>query len=64
VKVFVDNEVCAGHGNCTAICPDVFDLTDDGYAVVITEDVPAWHEDRVRNAVAQCPERAISIIES
>jgi ferredoxin len=63
VKVAVDSEICAGHGNCTAICPDVFDLTDDGYAVVITADVPAEHEDTVRDAVAQCPERAVSFAE-
>ncbi|HUF98241.1 MAG TPA: ferredoxin [Ilumatobacter sp.] len=63
MKVFVDNEICAGHGNCTAICPDVFDLTDDGFAVVLAEDVPVEHEATVRDAVAQCPERAIGIAE-
>ncbi len=63
MKVSVDSEVCAGHGNCMAICPEVFDLTDDGYAVVIAEEVPSESEDAARNAVAQCPERAISIIE-
>jgi ferredoxin len=64
VKVAVDSEICAGHGNCTAICPDVFELTDHGYAVALAEDVPSEFEDTVRNAVSQCPERAISISEA
>lgn len=63
MKVLVDSEICAGHGNCMAICPEVFDLTDDGYAMVVVESVPGEFESIVRNAVTQCPERAISITE-
>ncbi len=55
--------MCAGHGNCTAICPGVFELNDDGYATVIVEEVPVELEAAVRAAVAQCPEHAISISE-
>jgi ferredoxin len=61
VKVFVDDDKCGGHGVCCAICPDVFELSDDGYAVVRTREVPAQHEDGVRAAVNQCPALAISI---
>lgn len=57
----VDNEICAGHGNCTAICPEVFELDDDGYAKVIVDVVPVQLEAAVRTAADQCPERAISI---
>jgi ferredoxin len=38
----------------------VFTLTDDGYSVVQVDEVPAEHEDAVRAAVNQCPERAIT----
>ena len=61
MRVFVDYEKCGGHGVCCAIAPDVFELTDDGYAVVRTTEVPAGHEDDVRAAVNQCPALAISI---
>jgi ferredoxin len=61
VKVFVDDDKCGGHGVCCAICPDVFELSDDGYAVVLTPEVAAEHEDGVRAAVTQCPALAISI---
>ena len=63
MKVMVDDDTCAGHGNCWALCPEVFDLTDDGFAVVLVDTVPPEHEARARAAVAQCPERAISTTE-
>jgi ferredoxin len=60
VKVSVDVERCAGHGACLATCPEVFDLTDDGYAVVLVDEVPVALEAQVRHAVDHCPEHAIS----
>ncbi len=61
MRVFVDDDKCGGHGVCCAICPDVFELTDDGYAVVRTPEVAPEFEDDVRAAVNQCPALAISI---
>ncbi len=61
MKASVDPDRCRGHGICWSLCPQVFELTDDGYAVVLGDKVPAQHEGRVREAVGQCPERAIAI---
>ena len=61
MKVRVDAQVCAGFGVCLGICPEVFELHDDGYAVVKVSEVPTEHEDAVRQAVSQCPSRAISL---
>lgn len=63
MKVAVDQDQCKGHGICWGNCPEVFDLVDDGYAVVLVGEVPPEFEARVRAAVVQCPERAISITE-
>jgi ferredoxin len=60
MKVAVDDQRCRGHGVCCTICPEVFTLTDDGYAVVEQPEVPAEFEDAVREAVDCCPENAIS----
>jgi ferredoxin len=60
MKVIVDEDGCRGHGTCCTICPEVFVLTDDGYAVAQTPDVPAEFEEAVRNAARRCPERAIT----
>ena len=61
MKVRVDPELCAGFGICTGICPDVFELHDDGYATVLVGEVPPELEDLVRRAASQCPAQAISL---
>ncbi|SEG67318.1 ferredoxin [Thermomonospora echinospora] len=60
MKITVDADRCRGHGVCCALCPEVFDLSDDGYAVVLTPEVPAEFRETVRTAMGQCPERAIA----
>ena len=61
MKVHVDREICAGFGVCLGLSPEVFELHDDGYAIVLVGDVPAEFEEAVRTAVSQCPSNAISI---
>ena len=56
----VDEDRCRGHGVCTSLCPAVFALNDDGYSEVLLPEVPADLEDTVRDAVRQCPEKAIT----
>lgn len=62
--VDVDGERCQGHARCLAYAPDVFDFDDEGYAFVPADRqtfdlVP----ESVQQAVANCPERAIRVIE-
>ncbi|NKQ51481.1 ferredoxin [Amycolatopsis sp. K13G38] len=59
MRVTVDDERCRGHGVCCSACPEVFTLTDDGYAVAKAE-IPAELAERVRSAAESCPERAIT----
>ena len=54
-------EICAGFGVCLGLCPEVFELHDDGYAIVLVSEVPPELEDAVRKAVSQCPSNAISL---
>ena len=61
MKVRVDAGVCAGFGVCVGLCPEVFELHDDGYAIVRVDEVPQELEDAVHKAVNQCPSRAISL---
>lgn len=60
MRVWVDEDRCRGHGMCLTFCPEVFNLTDDGYAVADPEEVPAGLESAAREAVENCPEQAIS----
>jgi ferredoxin len=59
MKVWVDDQFCRGHGMCLTLCPEVFSLTDDGYAEAITSDVPMELEAATREAIECCPEQAI-----
>jgi ferredoxin len=61
MKVRVDPGSCAGFGACLGLCPKVFKLHDDGYTVVLVDEVPAELEDAVRQAAGQCPANAISV---
>jgi ferredoxin len=55
------NENCIGCGACTAVCPDVFDLNDDGVAENILGEVPADLEESVKEAAESCPVEAIEL---
>ncbi|OMC31243.1 ferredoxin [Mycobacterium sp. GA-1841] len=59
MRVVVDDELCRGHGVCAGLCPDVFTLTDGGYAEALVTDIPSQLEDAVIEAVDGCPEHAI-----
>jgi ferredoxin len=59
VKISVDHDVCQGHAQCTLLCPEVFELDDDGYVVLLTTEPAAEYEAAVRDAVDACPEQAI-----
>ena len=60
MKVWVDDQRCRGHGVCVTLCPEVFELTDDGYAEAIDSDVPTCFEAATREAIDCCPEQAIA----
>jgi ferredoxin len=59
LDVEVDTERCMGSGNCLFWAPDTFDLSDDGYAVVL--NAAATDEARLRIAAEGCPVGAISL---
>ena len=64
MRVRVDEDRCAGHGMCLTLCPDVFEMSDDGWAVAHPGEVPAELHDAAREAIQNCPERAISEIDN
>ena len=61
MRVEVDADCCGGFGQCITLCPDVFALTDAGYAVVLLPDIPSEFEAVVRKAAQACPTNAITV---
>jgi ferredoxin len=55
-------DTCTACGLCVDACPEVFDMGND-MAEVITDEVPAEHEDAVLQAADECPVEAIVVEE-
>jgi ferredoxin len=60
MNIKINKETCIGCGTCSAICPDVFRLTDDGKAEVIDGN-HSGKEALVNQAKDACPVQAISV---
>jgi len=60
MKVSLDGSRCQGHGRCHLVSPDIFDLDEEGFGVVLAPEVTEERRAEVRDAVANCPERAVS----
>jgi ferredoxin len=62
MKITLDRDACQGHNRCYLLAPEVFDVDDEGYALVrIDGDVPAELEEKARLAAENCPEYAITV---
>jgi ferredoxin len=59
IEISIDRELCMGSGNCSFWAPGVFDLDDEGIAVVL--DPTAQAEETVVLAAQGCPTQAIAI---
>lgn len=57
-RISIDNSLCNGYGVCEAVAPDVFELGDDGLAVLRTA---VSEDEAIREACNSCPTGAISI---
>ena len=59
LQVTVDADACIGSGTCVNLVPDVFELNDDGVAVV--KDPTAAPAGDIEGAALSCPTGAIMV---
>ncbi|MBA2504485.1 MAG: ferredoxin [Thermoleophilaceae bacterium] len=59
LKIEVDRDLCIGSGDCVDSAPAVFELDDEGKAIVL--DPNGAPEDEVVDAARNCPVTAIFI---
>ena len=59
LDIRIDRDACMGSGNCAFWAPGVFDLDDDGIAVVL--DATAAEDDKIVIAAQGCPTQAIAV---
>jgi ferredoxin len=63
VKVIVDFDLCTSNGVCMGIAPEIFEVRDDGYLYILIEHPGPEFDEKLREAVASCPNGAISLEE-
>ena len=68
MKVSIDKTKCVVCGSCVAICPEVFEMRDDGVVDVKmeyqgVEIAEPELQEKVRQAVDACPAMAIVVEE-
>jgi len=59
MRPVVDHEECIGCGQCEQICPEVFELREDGFAYVIKAPGEEFRA-QVDEAIEECPTVAIT----
>ena len=62
-KIVVDFGLCESNAVCMGLAPDVFEVDEQDYLNLLTDEVTPENERAVREAVRQCPRQAISIEE-
>lgn len=63
MKIVVDRTVCAGHALCALRAPRVYVLDEDGYCASHGQSVPPELAEEAAQGAANCPERAIKLVE-
>ena len=55
--------MCTSNAVCMGIAPEIFEVRDDGFLYILNDNPGPELEGKVREAVASCPNGAISIEE-
>lgn len=63
MRLAIDPNKCEGHARCIARAPELFDVDDDGFGIVLVEELEEQQHADARSAVNACPERAITLSE-
>ncbi|MGH4052212.1 MAG: ferredoxin [Clostridium sp.] len=61
MKAHVDKDICIGCGICPGVCPEIFEMEDDGKAVASKDEVAENLVSSAKEAEEQCPVGAIIV---
>ena len=61
MRVVVDFDVCASSAACIQVCPEVFEVRNDGFLYILIEEPDEALRDKVSQVDDICPNDAITI---
>ena len=61
MKIVVNFDTCESKAVCMRIAPDVFEVRDDGFLYILSEEPAAELHDRVEKAAKGCPTKSITL---
>ena len=62
MKIMYNRDACQGHNRCYMLAPELFDVDDEGYAILLIDGaVPDEHKEKAQLTVDNCPEYAIEL---
>ncbi len=61
MKAMVEKDGCIACGLCVSICPEVFQMEDDGKAGVVVDEVPDDSIGGAKEAEESCPVSVIAV---
>lgn len=62
MRLTFDRSACQGHNRCYALAPELFDVDDEGYAILLVDgEIRADLREKASLTVANCPEFAIGV---
>ncbi len=69
MQISYDRSACQGHNRCYMLAPELFDVDEEGYAIltlaqgdgVVEAEVPAELEEKAQLCADNCPEYAIEV---
>jgi ferredoxin len=61
MKGFVDKNICIGCGLCPTVCPEIFEMADNGLARASESEITDALVDSAKDAEEQCPVNAITV---
>ncbi len=62
MKGRINRSGCIGCGICHAVCPEVFEMAEDGFAAVACDTIPPELEGNAEEARDSCPVSVISLL--
>ncbi len=61
MKIVVNYDLCESNAICMAVAPEVFEVRDDDFLYLLTDEPGEELREKMEESVRRCPKQAITI---